>query len=63
MEREDFTFYDLRRREKSKSIELLFPGWVEGEERVAIFCPHDDDGILGPGIFCRPFLFLGRSAV
>jgi len=37
MEREDFTFYDLRRREKSKSIELLFPGWVEGEERVAIF--------------------------
>ncbi|HOA99141.1 PIG-L deacetylase family protein [Candidatus Sordicultor fermentans] len=59
MEREDFTFYDLRRREKSKSIELLFPGWVEGEERVAIFCPHDDDGILGPGYLLQAIPLFG----
>jgi len=45
----DFTYYDLRRRVSSPDIELLFPSWQEGDERVMILCPHDDDGILGAG--------------
>jgi len=40
-------FYDLQSREKSESIDLLFPKWDKGEERVAIFSPHDDDVVLG----------------
>ena len=45
----DFTYYDLRKGLRSYSIELLFPNWQEGEERVMILCPHDDDGLLGAG--------------
>lgn len=46
---EDFVYYDLQRRRKSGQIDLLFPEWKAGDERLAIFCPHDDDGILGAG--------------
>ncbi len=46
---EDFVYYDLQLRRKSGRIDLLFPGWCAGDERVAIFCPHDDDGLLGAG--------------
>jgi hypothetical protein len=46
---EDFVYYDLQRRVKSGQIDLLFPGWKPKDERIAIFCPHDDDGILGAG--------------
>jgi len=46
---EDFRYYDLRRRQGGTSIELLFPGWQAGDERVAIFSPHDDDAALGAG--------------
>lgn len=45
----DFVYYDLRQRGKSESIDLLFPGWRPGDERLAIFTPHDDDGALGAG--------------
>ena len=44
-----FTYYDLRSRTRSPSIDLLFPGWAQGDERVAVISPHDDDGILGAG--------------
>ena len=30
-------------------MDVLFPGWQVGEERVLVFSPHDDDGILGAG--------------
>ncbi len=43
------TFYDLNERSTSCSIDLLFPQWREGDERVVIFSPHDDDGVLGAG--------------
>jgi LmbE family N-acetylglucosaminyl deacetylase len=44
-----FTFYDLRARMRSVDISLLFPGWEEGAERVAVLSPHDDDAVLGAG--------------
>lgn len=43
---EQFTYYDLRKRAKSSNIDLLFPSWGKGE-KLAIFSPHDDDGVLG----------------
>lgn len=45
----DFRYYDLQRRYSSADIALLFPGWQANDERVAVFCPHDDDGLLGAG--------------
>ncbi len=43
----DFRYYDLRQRTSSSDINLMFPGWQPGNERVAIMSPHDDDGALG----------------
>ena len=45
----DFKYYDLRKRAASRQIDLLFPNWQPGSERVAIFSPHDDDALLGAG--------------
>ena len=45
----DLVYYDVRERVISHSIDLLFPGWRDGDERVLILSPHDDDGILGAG--------------
>lgn len=47
--RRDFVCYDLRERVRSHSMDVLFPEWQEGEERVMVFSPHDDDGLLGAG--------------
>ncbi|NPV53597.1 MAG: PIG-L family deacetylase [Firmicutes bacterium] len=61
-----FRYYDLRRATQSGDIDLLFPGWERGGERVAIFSPHDDDAILGAGYLIQavaesggePFVFI-----
>lgn len=45
----DFTYYDLLRGVKSNDIGLIFDGWHEGDERVVILSPHDDDALLGAG--------------
>jgi len=45
----DFRYYDLRRRTVSSDIEAFFPNWQPGNERVAIFTPHDYDAALGAG--------------
>lgn len=59
MKREDFVFFDLRGRVKSASIDLLFPGWREGDERVVIFSPHDDDALLGAGYLLQAVPLFG----
>ena len=59
MQRTDFTFVDLREKKASPDIEVLFPGWRENDERVAIFSPHDDDGVLGPGYLLQAIPFFG----
>lgn len=43
------SYFDLERGVHSNDISLLFPGWQEGDERIAVLCPHDDDGLLGAG--------------
>jgi len=42
-------YYDLDRELKSRDIDLIFEGWNERDERVAILSPHDDDALLGAG--------------
>jgi len=46
LSRTDFTFYNLQTKKKSRGIAPLFPGWQQ-DENLAVFCPHDDDGLLG----------------
>lgn len=43
----DFTFYDLSSGQKSTDINRFFPRWSGEMERLAVFSPHDDDGLLG----------------
>ncbi len=45
----DFRYYDLRQRTASNDLGVLFPDWKPGDERVAVFSPHDDDAALGAG--------------
>lgn len=45
----EFIYYDLRRKIGVRDINLLFPGWVPGQERLMVLSPHDDDALLGAG--------------
>lgn len=40
-------FYNLHTKAKSTNINLFFLDWKDGNERVVIFSPHDDDVLLG----------------
>jgi len=42
-------YCNLRSGKTSEDIDLLFPGWDAGNERVAVFGAHDDDPLLGAG--------------
>jgi hypothetical protein len=42
-------YFDLQVKKSSSDISLLFPGWVNKDERVIVLSPHDDDAILGAG--------------
>lgn len=42
-------FGDLQKKELTSAIEVLWPRWQRGDERVAILSPHDDDAIIGAG--------------
>lgn len=44
-----FVYYDLLRGVKSNDISLIFDGWGDEAERIAILSPHDDDALLGAG--------------
>ncbi|MGI6380678.1 MAG: PIG-L deacetylase family protein [Anaerolineae bacterium] len=46
---EGFRFYDLRAGLGSRDIDIIFPGWSPGDERVLAVSPHDDDALLGAG--------------
>jgi hypothetical protein len=45
----EISYFDLARGVHSNDISLLFPEWRAGDERIAVLCPHDDDGLLGAG--------------
>lgn len=48
-----FTYLNTNTKEKSASLEALFPGWDGPNERVMVYSPHDDDAILGAGYAIR----------
>jgi LmbE family N-acetylglucosaminyl deacetylase len=37
-------------------LEILFPGWDGGNERLLVYSPHDDDAIIGAGYAMRAAL-------
>lgn len=41
------------RAERFGGIEVLFPDWKKGDERLCLYSPHDDDAILGAGYAMR----------
>ena len=61
---EGFRFYDLRAGRGSRDIDLLFPGWSPGDERVLVLSPHDDDALLGAGyaLAAAAMLLIGTGA-
>ena len=42
-------YINLREKTCSDDISMLFPGWEEGAERLAVFGAHDDDPLIGAG--------------
>jgi hypothetical protein len=49
MDKTTFRYIDFDQGTATQDIGALFPGWQEGDERVMVLCPHDDDGALGAG--------------
>lgn len=43
----NFTYLDTNTGRKNESLDTLFPGWHGPDERVMVYCGHDDDAILG----------------
>jgi LmbE family N-acetylglucosaminyl deacetylase len=41
--------FDLNAGRAADDIRLLFPRWRRGDERLAVFSPHDDDALIGAG--------------
>lgn len=47
--------------ERFGGLEVLFPGWQPGDERLCVYSPHDDDAILGAGYAMRAALDAGAG--
>lgn len=56
-----FEYINFRDRTRSADIGALFPGWG-GEERLAVFSPHDDDGVIGAGYAIQAAQACGAQA-
>ena len=41
------------RTQRFGGIDVLFPGWRRGDERLCVYSPHDDDAIIGAGYAMR----------
>ena len=53
-------FIDFAERTRSRDLDLIFPGWVQGEN-VAFYGPHDDDVVLGAGYLLKAVLENGGN--
>ena len=47
-----YEFLDIR-SERFGGIDVLFPDWKRGDERLCVYSPHDDDAIIGAGYAMR----------
>jgi len=59
---EQYRFYDLRAGRGGEEIDILFPGWQAGDERLMVLSPHDDDALLGAGYAISAALAHGAEA-
>ncbi len=53
-------FIDFSSLRRSPSLDLIFPGWVKGEN-VAFYSPHDDDVALGAGYLVQAVIENGGT--
>ena len=44
-----YNYFNLRNKNYSNDINLLFPGWEGSREKLAVFGAHDDDPLIGAG--------------
>ena len=51
----EYEYLDVR-TERFGGIDVLFPGWQPGDERLCVYSPHDDDAIIGAGYAIRAAL-------
>lgn len=49
-------YIDIQKRSVSENIQDIFPGFSGAGECLAVFSPHDDDGIIGAGYAIRAAL-------
>jgi len=57
-----YTYYDLRERVGRPDINVLFPHWRAGDERIMVLSPHDDDALLGTGYAMMAAMANGAEA-
>lgn len=56
-----FHFIDINRKLVSPDIETIFPGYIPGDERIAVLSPHDDDAIIGASYIMRAAMAAGAE--
>lgn len=45
----EIQFVDVNKSKISSDIEVIFPDWGKGKEKICVLSPHDDDAIIGAG--------------
>lgn len=55
-----YSCFDVDRRTWG-GLDVLFPEWAGGDERVMVYSPHDDDAILGAGYAMRAAMDAGAE--
>lgn len=55
-----YSCFDVDRRTWG-GLDVLFPDWAGGDERVMVYSPHDDDAILGAGYAMRAAMDAGAE--
>ncbi len=55
-----YSCFDVDRR-RWGGLDVLFPEWAGGDERVMVYSPHDDDAILGAGYAMRAAMDAGAE--
>lgn len=53
-------FFDVNDR-RTGGLEVVFPGWTGGDERICVYSPHDDDAIIGAGYAMRAAMDAGAE--
>lgn len=47
--KDEILYIDINKEKISNNIDVIFPQWEDGNERLCVFSPHDDDALIGAG--------------